>query len=98
MTKQTTQYLFYLYFITGRVNWQQQKQLSTQHKFVAFTPLQTQRKPLALCMKDEKENRSHSVKLTKRGAYLNKMTGGATRGGVHRNRKKELSRNFCRKS
>ena len=40
----------------------------------------------------------HTVKLTKRGAYLNKMTGGATRGGVHRNRKKELSRNFCRKS
>ena len=41
---------------------------------------------------------THTVKLNKRGAYLNKMTGGATRGGVHRNRKKELSRNFCRKS
>ena len=49
-------------------------------------------------MKDEKENRSHSVKLTKRGAYLNKMTGGGNRGGTHQNRKKELSRNFCRKS
>ena len=98
MTKQIAEYLFYLYFITGRVNWQHQKQLPGQHKSLAFTPLQTQRKPLALCMKDEKENRSHSVKLTKRGAYLNKMTGGGNRGGVHRNHKRELSRNFCRKS
>jgi len=50
-----------------------------------------------------KKNKSPAVLLNKRGAYLMERRvvqtpGSGTRGGVHRNRKKQLSRNFCRKS
>lgn len=38
-----------------------------------------------------------NIALGRKGAYLTKVKGGANRGGVHKNKKREASRNFCRK-